>query len=51
MKTEAAILVETGQPLVMAEIGIPALKPGQVLVEITYSGACGWAGSMLRTCQ
>lgn len=41
MKTEAAILVETGQPLVVAEIEIPPLKPGQVLVEIAYSGACG----------
>jgi S-(hydroxymethyl)glutathione dehydrogenase/alcohol dehydrogenase len=41
MKTEAALLVETGAPLVVAEIDIPALKPGQVLVEITYSGACG----------
>jgi S-(hydroxymethyl)glutathione dehydrogenase/alcohol dehydrogenase len=25
----------------LAEIEIPALKPGQVLVEIAYSGACG----------
>ena len=41
MKTEAALLVQTGQPLVMAEIEIPALKPGQVLVEIAFSGACG----------
>jgi len=41
MKTEAAILVQTGSPLVMAEIEIPALKAGQVLVEIAYSGACG----------
>lgn len=41
MKTEAAILVETGQPLAMAELGIPALRTGQVLVEIAYSGACG----------
>jgi len=41
MKTQAALLVQTGQPLVMAEIEIPALKPGQVLVEIAYSGACG----------
>ncbi len=41
MKTEAAILVETGKPLVIAELNIPALKPGQVLVEIAYSGACG----------
>jgi S-(hydroxymethyl)glutathione dehydrogenase/alcohol dehydrogenase len=41
MKTEAALLVQTGQPLVLAEIETPALKPGQVLVEIAYSGACG----------
>ena len=41
MKTQAALLVQTGTPLVVAEIEIPALKPGQVLVEITYSGACG----------
>jgi S-(hydroxymethyl)glutathione dehydrogenase / alcohol dehydrogenase len=41
MKTEAALLVATGKPLVLAEIEIPLLKPGQVLVEIAYSGACG----------
>jgi S-(hydroxymethyl)glutathione dehydrogenase/alcohol dehydrogenase len=41
MKTEAALLVATGAPLQIVEIGIPALKPGQVLVEIAYSGACG----------
>jgi S-(hydroxymethyl)glutathione dehydrogenase/alcohol dehydrogenase len=41
MKTEAALLVQTGQPLVIAEIEVPALKAGQVLVEIVYSGACG----------
>jgi S-(hydroxymethyl)glutathione dehydrogenase/alcohol dehydrogenase len=41
VKTEAALLVEIGQPLVMAELVLPALKPGQVLVEIAYSGACG----------
>src|SRR6201981_4107480 len=41
MKTEAAILVQTGSHLVMAEIEIPALKPGQALVEIAFSGACG----------
>lgn len=40
MKTEAAILVELGQPLELIELGIPALKPGQVLVEIAYSGVC-----------
>ena len=41
MKTEAALLVETGKPLVVASIVIPSLKPGQVLVEIAFSGACG----------
>jgi S-(hydroxymethyl)glutathione dehydrogenase / alcohol dehydrogenase len=41
MKTEAALLVQTGTPLVLAEIDIPALKPGQALVEIAYSGVCG----------
>lgn len=41
MKTEAALLVATGQPLVIATIETPALKPGQALVEIAYSGACG----------
>jgi S-(hydroxymethyl)glutathione dehydrogenase/alcohol dehydrogenase len=41
MKTEAALLVQTGTPLVVAEIEIPVLKPGQVLVEIAYSGVCG----------
>ena len=41
MKTLAALLVETGHPLELAEIEIPVLKPGQVLVDIAYSGACG----------
>jgi S-(hydroxymethyl)glutathione dehydrogenase / alcohol dehydrogenase len=41
MKTQAAILVETGKPLVMAELSLPRLNTGQVLVEIAYSGACG----------
>ena len=41
MKTTAALLVQTGHPLVLAEIETPELKPGQVLVEIAYSGACG----------
>jgi S-(hydroxymethyl)glutathione dehydrogenase/alcohol dehydrogenase len=38
--TLAAILVELGKPLVLADIEIPVLKPGQVLVEIAYSGVC-----------
>ena len=41
MKTEAALLVQTGAPLVIATIETPPLKPGQVLVTIAYSGACG----------
>jgi len=41
MKTQAALLVATGRPLVTAEVEIPVLKPGQALVEIRYSGACG----------
>jgi S-(hydroxymethyl)glutathione dehydrogenase/alcohol dehydrogenase len=41
MKTEAALLVQTGQPLVVATIETPPLKPGQALVEIAFSGACG----------
>jgi S-(hydroxymethyl)glutathione dehydrogenase/alcohol dehydrogenase len=40
MKTPAAILVETGKPLVIDDLEIPTLQPGQVLVEITYSGVC-----------
>lgn len=41
MKTEAAILVATGQPLAIVQLDVPALKSGQVLVEVAYSGACG----------
>jgi len=41
MKTEAAILVQTGAPLQLVELEIPVLKPGQALVEILYSGVCG----------
>lgn len=40
MKTVAAILTETNRPLQLASIEIPPLKPGQVLVEIAYSGVC-----------
>lgn len=40
MKTEAAILVETGRPLIVDRIEIPLLKPGQVLVSLRYSGVC-----------
>ena len=40
MKTTAAILIETGKPLELADLEIPQLKPGQVLVEIACSGVC-----------
>lgn len=40
MKTLAAVLVETSQPLQIEELEIPALKEGQVLVKISYSGVC-----------
>lgn len=40
MKTLSAVLVELGQPLVLAELDIPLLRPGQVLVEIAFSGVC-----------
>lgn len=40
MKTIAAVLVQPGKPLVLTELEIPSLKPGQALVEIQYSGVC-----------
>ena len=40
MKTDAAILNELQKPLVVTDIEIPSLKPGQVLVDISYSGIC-----------
>ncbi|MBM3208386.1 MAG: zinc-binding dehydrogenase [Chlamydiae bacterium] len=40
MHTLAAILVNTSEPLVIDNIKIPALKTGQVLVEVKYSGVC-----------
>ncbi|MDE3155557.1 MAG: zinc-binding dehydrogenase, partial [Acidobacteriota bacterium] len=40
MKTLAAVLVETGRPLELAELSLPVLKPGQVVVEVAYSGVC-----------
>ena len=38
---QAAVLYETGQPLVVEVLPIPAVSPGQVLVEIAFSGVCG----------
>ena len=40
MKTTAAILVETGRPLEIVTLQLPDLSPGQVIVEIAYSGVC-----------
>jgi S-(hydroxymethyl)glutathione dehydrogenase/alcohol dehydrogenase len=40
VKTLAAVLVETGRPLELAELEIPLLKPGQILVEVGFSGVC-----------
>lgn len=40
MQTEAAVLVELNQPLRQAELSLPNLKPGQVLVEVAFSGVC-----------
>ena len=36
----AAVLRETGHDLVIVEIACPRLRPGQVLVELKYSGVC-----------
>jgi S-(hydroxymethyl)glutathione dehydrogenase/alcohol dehydrogenase len=41
LKTLAAILVEQRAPLVIDEVEVPALKRGQVLVEIHATRVCG----------
>jgi S-(hydroxymethyl)glutathione dehydrogenase/alcohol dehydrogenase len=48
MKTAAAILVELNRPLVVDDLEIPVLAPGQVLVEIHFSGVCH---TQLLECQ
>lgn len=40
MRTEAAILTRLGRPIELWELEVPALKAGQVLVEVAYSGLC-----------
>jgi len=40
MKTIAAILKKLNQPLNIGELSLPVLKPGQVLVNVFYSGIC-----------
>lgn len=39
-QTEGAVLYETGQPLEVTTLSIPRIKPGQVLVDVAYSGVC-----------
>lgn len=39
-QTKAAILFELSRPLRLITVSIPNLKPGQVLVEVAYSGVC-----------
>ena len=57
MKTESAILVETGKPLAIANLDIPKLKPGQVLAiePMLTLGKChietGPDGFSIRTCD
>lgn len=38
---KAAILVEQNAPLVVADVDVPELGVGQVLVKVAYSGICG----------
>lgn len=38
--TMAAVLVELGQPLVIEELELPELKPGQVHVRLAWAGIC-----------
>ena len=38
--TEAAVLYEVSEPLRLVELEIPDLTPGQVLVDVAYSGLC-----------
>ena len=39
-KTDAAVLHELNKSLEMLSLDLPALRPGQVLVDIAYSGVC-----------
>lgn len=54
MKATAAVLHAFGIPLVLEEVEIPPLAPGQMLVEIEAAGVCGsdvhmWRGKDPRT--
>jgi S-(hydroxymethyl)glutathione dehydrogenase/alcohol dehydrogenase len=39
-QTDAAVLFELNKPLRLVTLEIPELKPGQVLVDVAYSGVC-----------
>lgn len=39
-KTDAAVLEKTDEPLKIVQITLPQLKPGQVLIDIAFSGVC-----------
>lgn len=41
MTMKAAVLVAQNEPLVIAEVKVPSLEAGQVLVKTEYSGICG----------
>jgi len=54
MRATAAVLTAFNNPLELCEINVPALQPGQVLVELVASGVCGsdvhmWRGKDPRT--
>ena len=40
MKTRSAVLVQLTSSLQVVDLVVPALKPGQVLVEVAYAGIC-----------
>lgn len=40
MKTKAAVLYQTGKPLVVEELDVPEPQNGQVLVKVSFSGIC-----------
>lgn len=40
MRTKAAVLFELNQPLRPVTLDMPELQPGQLLVEVAYSGVC-----------
>lgn len=53
-KAKAMILKNFNEPLVMEELAIPELRPGEILVKITAAGVCGsdvhmWRGRDPRT--